>query len=62
MWTEPSPPPQPFSSIVAIGSVFPKQLLEAVEDGGYEATLRTIDEQGDVEIDDPEIKAARVSG
>ena len=34
--------------------------MEAVEDGGYEANLRTVDEEGDVELDDPEIKAAKV--
>lgn len=36
------------------------QLLEAVEDGGYEATLLTVDDDGDAELDDPDVKAAKV--
>lgn len=58
--TPPPPPPSP-SSTWRSWFCFVTQLLEAVEDGGYEATLRSIDEEGDVEFDDPEIKAAKVS-
>eukprot|EP00903_Cladosiphon_okamuranus_P006647 g6490.t1 len=36
-----------------------EQLMKAVEDGGYDASLRGIDEEGNVEFDDPEVKAAK---
>ncbi|CAM9129320.1 unnamed protein product, partial [Hapterophycus canaliculatus] len=38
----------------------PDQLLEAIEDGGYEAKLQHVDDEGDSELQDPEIKAAKM--
>lgn len=54
----PHPPPPRYVGFL-LGSA--TQLLEAVEDGGYEAKLRSSDDEGNTEIDDPEIKAAKVS-
>lgn len=39
---------------------FAIQLLEAVEDGGYEANLYAVDADGEAEIEDPEVKASKV--
>ncbi|CAB1097064.1 unnamed protein product [Ectocarpus sp. CCAP 1310/34] len=36
------------------------QLLDAVECGGYEAKLHAVDDDGDVELVDPEVKAAKM--
>lgn len=37
-----------------------QQLVDAVESGGYEAKVHAVDEEGVAEVDDPEIKAAKV--
>lgn len=36
------------------------QLVECVEDGGYLASVHAVDEQGDLELEDPEMKASKV--
>ncbi|CBN76837.1 conserved unknown protein [Ectocarpus siliculosus] len=38
----------------------PEQLLDAVECGGYEANLHAVDDDGDTELVDPEVKAAKM--
>ncbi|CAM9561185.1 unnamed protein product, partial [Ectocarpus fasciculatus] len=38
----------------------PEQLLDAVECGGYEAKLQAVDDDGDAELVNPEVKAAKM--
>lgn len=49
------------SCFVAVLIVCRGQLLDAVECGGYEAKLHAVDDDGDVEVVDPEVKAAKVT-
>ncbi|CAN0272336.1 unnamed protein product, partial [Ectocarpus sp. 12 AP-2014] len=49
------------SCFLAVSIVRRGQLLDAVECGGYEAKLHAVDDDGDVELVDPEVKAAKVT-
>lgn len=46
---------------LAVSIVRRGQLLDAVECGGYEAKLHAVDDDGDAELVDPEVKAAKVT-
>lgn len=37
-----------------------EQFAEGIEDAGYLASVHKLDEHGEAELDDPEIKAAKV--
>lgn len=44
----------------SFSSIFFRQLAEGIEEAGYGASVHKMDEQGEVELGDPEIKAAKV--